>query len=66
MTWQDFSRKKMRAMLSKSQEAVEGKDSVTDTEALEKLTPVALWNGFGSVVTALLSFVFPIIHALIK
>ncbi len=65
-TWQDFSRKKMHAMLAKSQGEVEGKDFVTDTEALEKLSPVALWNGFGSAVTALLSFVFPIIHALIK
>jgi hypothetical protein len=66
VTWQDFSRKKMRAMLSKPQGEVDGKDSATDSEALEKLSPVALWNGFGSALTALLSFVFPIIHALIK
>ena len=66
VTWQDFSRKKMRAMLARSQGNAKGPNAATDVEALEKLSPVALWNGFGSAITAVLSFIFPIIHALIK
>jgi hypothetical protein len=67
VTWQDFSRKKMRALLGLTKDGTGGADGkVTDTEALEKLSPVALWNGFGSALTAVLSFLFPIVHALLK
>jgi hypothetical protein len=66
VTWRDFSRKKMRLLLGKSQENTERHEDQMDAEALEKLTPIALWNGFGSALTAVLSFIFPIVHALAK
>jgi hypothetical protein len=65
-TWQDFNRKKTRALLASSRGEMEGERVSAETEALEKLSPVTLWNGFGSVVTAVLSFAFPIVHALLK
>jgi len=66
VTWQDFSRKKMRLTLAAYQGNAEGQNTEAAAEALEKLTPIALWNGFGSALTAALSFVFPIFHALAK
>ena len=65
-TWRDFSRKKIRVTLRGSQGDAGGPGVAADPEVLEKLSPIAHWNGFGSAFAALLSFVFPIIHALIK
>jgi hypothetical protein len=65
-TWRDFNRKKMRDMLTRSQANADERNSATQAEALEKLSPVALWNGFGSAVMTILSFIFPIIHALVQ
>jgi hypothetical protein len=66
-TWQDFSRKKMRIILASAiSEGEPHKLPSPSIEGVEKLTPIALWNGFGSAATAVISFVFPIIHALLK
>jgi len=65
-TGQDFSRKKMRAILARANAPAQGQVDEPDSDALEKVTPVALWNGFGSALTAALSFLFPVIHALLK
>jgi hypothetical protein len=66
ITWQDFNQKKMRLLLAKVDP--ESKDPIPDRnpENLKELSPISLWNGFGSAVTAALSFAFPIIHALLK
>ena len=65
-TWQDFSRKKMRAILARAEGTIDAQNADQDIEALEKISPVALWNGFGSALTAVVSFIFPVIHALVK
>jgi hypothetical protein len=64
-TWQDFTRKKMQALLAYAQEGEDHPES-RQTAVLKELTPVTLWNGFASALTAMVSFIFPIIHALAK
>jgi hypothetical protein len=66
VTWQDFTRKKMKILLTHGPASVDERSGEPNMEALKELAPVTLWNGFGSALTALASFIFPIIHALAK
>jgi hypothetical protein len=65
ITWQDFSRKKTEALLGEAghHSPTEGEDTY---RSLENLSPISFWNGVGSVLTGILSFIFPILHALLK
>jgi hypothetical protein len=64
-TWRVFNLKKTEMLLAEVATSGSGqKEGVL--KVLQDLTPVSMWNGFGSVLTAAASFIFPLIHALTK
>lgn len=65
ITWEDFSRKRMRLRLqtASSQPKPQGE---TGSDSLADISPISLWNGVGSVAAAVASFGLPIVHAFMK
>jgi hypothetical protein len=63
VTWEDFSRKKLEAILGQSSN-IRPPHQGLSVENIAHISPVSLWSGIGSVAAVAASLALPIIHAL--